>query len=73
MINDKAVPSQQLAIPLWSVILMAPRFQVPEGGYILSSLRKERLGEKGGAFLNGKEGWDDFRKNGRRSARCLFY
>ena len=33
-----------------------------EGGYILSSLRKERLGEKGGAFFNGKEGRDDFRK-----------
>ena len=28
-----------------------------EGGYILSSLREERLGEKGGAFLNGKEGF----------------
>ena len=25
--------------------------------YILSSLREERLGEKGGAFLNGKEGF----------------
>ena len=34
----------------------------PEGGYILSSLREERLGEKGGAFFNGKEGRDDFRK-----------
>ena len=33
-----------------------------EGGYILSFLRKERLGEKGGAFFNGKEGRDDFRK-----------
>ena len=33
-----------------------------KGGYILSSLRKERLGEKGGAFFNGKEGRDDFRK-----------
>ena len=47
----------------------------PEGGYILSSLRflsptrgtegvvktiEERLGEKGGAFFNGKEGRDDF-------------
>ena len=30
--------------------------------YILSFLRKERLGEKGGAFFNGKEGRDDFRK-----------
>ena len=30
-------------------------------GYILSFLRKERLGEKGGAFFNGKEGRDDFR------------
>ena len=29
--------------------------------YILSSLRKERLGEKGGAFLNGKEGRVGFR------------
>ena len=33
-----------------------------KGGYILSSLREERLGEKGGAFFNGKEGRDDFRK-----------
>ena len=33
-----------------------------EGGYILSSLREERLGEKGGAFLNGKEGRVGFRK-----------
>ena len=24
-----------------------------QGGYILSSLREERLGEKGGAFLKG--------------------
>ena len=31
--------------------------------YILSSLRKERLGEKGGAFFNGKEGRDDFRNS----------
>ena len=31
--------------------------------YILSFLRKERLGEKGGAFLNGKEGRVGFRKN----------
>ena len=28
---------------------------------ILSFLRKERLGEKGGAFLNGKEGRVGFR------------
>ena len=33
-----------------------------KGGYILSFLRKERFGEKGGAFFNGKEGRDDFRK-----------
>ena len=33
-----------------------------KGGYILSLLRKERLGEKGGAFLNGKEGRVGFRK-----------
>ena len=33
-----------------------------KGGYILLFLRKERLGEKGGAFFNGKEGRDDFRK-----------
>ena len=31
--------------------------------YILSSLREERLGEKGGAFLNGKEGRVGFRKS----------
>lgn len=24
---------------------------------------EEELGEKGGAFFNGKEEWDDFRKN----------
>ena len=49
-----------------------------KGGYILSSLRflspargtegvvktiEERLGEKGGAFFNGKEGRDDFRNS----------
>ena len=49
----------------------------PEGGYILSFLRflsprrgpegvvktsEERLGEKGGAFLKGKEGRVGFRK-----------
>ena len=28
-----------------------------KGGYILSSLSEERLGEKGGAFLTGKEGF----------------
>ena len=28
-----------------------------------TALREERLGEKGGAFFNGKEGRDDFRKN----------
>ena len=33
-----------------------------KGGYILSSLREERLGEKGGAFLKGKEGRVGFRK-----------
>ena len=42
------------------------RYQNSGGGYsvasyILSSLREERLGEKGGAFFNGKEGRDDFR------------
>ena len=34
-----------------------------KGGYILSFLRKERLGEKGGAFLKGKEGRVGFRKS----------
>ena len=29
----------------------------PEGGYILSLRARERLGEKGGAFLKGKEGF----------------
>ena len=28
---------------------------------MVTSLREERLGEKGGAFFNGKEGRDDFR------------
>ena len=46
----------------WSANLRAKRFRAPEGGYILSSLREERLGEKGGAFLNGKEGRVGFRK-----------
>ena len=30
---------------------------------------KERLGEKGGAFFNGKEGWDDFRNQNPFSIR----
>ena len=34
-----------------------------EGGYILSFLRKERLGEKSGAFLKGKERRVGFRNN----------
>ena len=34
----------------------------PEGGYILSLRARERLGERCGAFFNGKEGRDDFRK-----------
>ena len=34
-----------------------------KGGYILSSLREERLGVKGEAFLNGKERRIGFRKN----------
>ena len=43
------------------------RYQNSGGGYsvasyILSFLRKERLGEKGGAFLKGKEGRVGFRK-----------
>ena len=33
-----------------------------EGGYILSLRARERLGERGGAFLNGKEGRVGFRK-----------
>ena len=51
---------------------------VLRGGYILSSLREERLGEKGGAFFNGKEGRDDFRtpflngKEGRVNFRKRF-
>ena len=32
----------------WSANLIAQRFRAPEGGYILSFLREERLGEKGG-------------------------
>ena len=34
-----------------------------EGGYILSLRARERLGERCGAFFNGKEGRDDFRAN----------
>ena len=34
----------------------------PEGCYILSLRARERLGERCGAFFNGKEGWDDFRR-----------
>ena len=33
------------------------------GRFPPSSLREERLGEKSGAFLNGKEGRVGFRKN----------
>ena len=47
----------------WSANLIAKRFRAPEGGYTLSFLRKERLGEKGGAFFNGKEGRDNFRNS----------
>ena len=65
--------------------LLSPRTGGTEGGV---KTIEERLGEKGGAFLNGKEGRVGFRKtpfltlkkdgmilekNGRRSARCLFY
>ena len=43
----------------WSANFIAQRFRAPEGGYI--SLRaRERLGERCGAFFNGKEGRDDF-------------
>ena len=58
-----AVPSRKI----WRRPLMVRQpysVAVPSTGgrFILSSLREERLGEKGGAFFNGKEGWDDFRK-----------
>ena len=60
----KAVPSRII----WRRPLMVRQpysVAVPStgggGGYILSFLRKERLGEKGGAFLNGKEGRVGFR------------
>ena len=64
---------QTIAILLRKLSSAAPcghrlrcRYQNSGGGYsvasyILSSLREERLGEKGGAFFNGKEGRDDFR------------
>ena len=52
--------------PLWA---QAP-LTIPElwqsysvASYIISFLRKERLGEKSGAFLNGKEGRVGFRNN----------
>ena len=65
---------QTIAILLRKLSSAAPcghrlrcRYQNSGGGYsvasyILSSLREERLGEKGGAFLNGKEGRVGFRK-----------
>ena len=62
MVMIKAVPSRTIwRRPLmirqpYSVAVLST-----EGGYILSSLREERLGEKGGAFLNGKEGRVGFR------------
>jgi len=50
---------------LWAQApLLIPKLwrRYSRASYILSFLRKERLGEKGGAFFNGKEGRDDFRK-----------
>ena len=44
---------------------------VLRGGYILSFLRKERLGEKGGAFLNGKEGFCPLEGEPKGSKRLL--
>ena len=41
------------------------------GGYILSSLREERLGEKGGAFLKGKEGFCPLEGEPKGSKRLL--
>ena len=55
MVMIKTVPSRiTWRRPLWSANLIAQRFRAPEGGYILSFLRKERLGEKGGALLAGE-------------------
>ena len=52
------------------------RYQNSGGGYsvasyILSSLREERLGEKGGAFLNGKEGFCPLEGEPKGSKRLL--
>jgi hypothetical protein len=55
--SRRSQPAQHGADLWWSANLRAQRFRAPEGGYILSSLREERLGEKGGAFFNGKEGF----------------
>lgn len=46
----------------WSANLIAQQCRATRrSGYILSSLREERLGEKDGAFYNGIEGRVDFR------------
>ena len=56
-------PLKHLWRGLWCPAnLKAQRFRATgRSGYILSFLRKERLGEKGGAFLKGKEGRVGFR------------
>ena len=43
---------------------LVPEVSVPQNGGNEGGVKtiEERLGEKGGAFFNGKEGRDDFRK-----------
>ena len=62
LLSRRSHPAQHGETFDWSANLIAKRFRASEGGYILSFLRKERLGEKGGAFLKGKEGRVGFRK-----------
>ena len=64
--NRNSIASTPDTSPLWvKTSLVLPKLwqSYSVASYILSSLRKERLGEKGGAFLNGKEGRVGFRKS----------
>ena len=62
--NRNSIASTPDTSPLWvKTSLVLPKLwqSYSVASYILSSLREERLGEKGGAFLNGKEGRVGFR------------
>ena len=64
--NRNSIALLIIGSPLWAQApLTIPKLwqSYSVASYILSSLREERLGEKGGAFFNGKEGRDDFRNS----------